>query len=392
MFKEPVDDRILGDLSISLKDANWDRLKGTYQLKETVKKSRTVSRIFEKPIPGAQIKEELEKTSEGREFLTSVMKFLKTYGWMSPYVHQLQIESFYEKPEYYLDQLRFYIVTDFDYDKSLKEAAEKVEIAKRDFLKKTENLSSTDKAEMMKWFNRVLGMASINPDHHFYYDQGTQTRLGYVCRQLGKKLVEAGVLEDPGDIFYLHYYEVKTVAADPKAFDAKKLTAERRRKLEDEYRKTPYLGWFGTATDWSMTKEFWGPNYWGWSKDRIDEFVQVRDVIEGKRAPPKTIKGIGTGTPVAEGTARIVLSADDFAKVQYGDVAVAIMTSPAWGPLLPRLKGLVTDSGTTMAHPAIISRTWGIGCVVGTRVGTQVIKDGQRVKVNGMDGTVELLA
>jgi pyruvate,water dikinase len=66
------------------------------------------------------------------------------------------------------------------------------------------------------------------------------------------------------------------------------------------------------------------------------------------------------------------------------------MTSPAWGPVLPRLKGLVTDSGTAMAHPAIISRAWGIACVVGTRIATQVIKDGQIVRVNGMDGTVEI--
>lgn len=391
ILKEDVDERIAGDLSISTKDANWERLKGIYELKEKIKKSPLLTEIFKKPIPPLQVIEELEKTEEGKAFFNEIKVFLKKYGWMSPYVHQLQVESFYERPEYFIEMLRFYYVTDFDYDKSLKEAEEKVEKAKRDFLAKVEskNLSPEEKEEILKWYERVLKMAPINPDHHYYYDQGTQTRLGYVCRQVGKKLVEAGVLEDPSDVFYLRYYELKTIAADPKAFDAKKLTKERKKQLEEEYRKVPYLGWFGTATEWAMTKEFWRL-YWGWDVNRVKEFEELRQVIEGKKPPPKVLKGIPTGTPVAEGPAKIVLTADDFKKVEQGDVAIAIMTSPAWGPVLPRLKGLVTDSGTAMAHPAIISRAWGIACVVGTRIATQVIKDGQIVRVNGMDGTVEI--
>lgn len=392
ILKSEPDERIIGDLSISLQDANWDRLKGVYELKEKIKKSPILSEVFKKPLPGAQLLKELQKTDEGKAFMDEVMKFLKVFGWMSPYVHMLQVESFYEKPEYFLDMLRFYYVTDFDYEKERQTAVEKVEKAKKDFLELVEkaNLSPEEKEEIMKWYQRVLTMAPINPDHHFYYDQGTQTRLGYVFRQVGKKFVEMGLLEDPGDIFYLRLDEIKTLAADPKALDSKKIAKERRKKLEEEYRKIPYLGWFGTATEWSMTKEFWRL-YWGWDLERLKEFEKIKQVILGKAPPPKVLKGVPTGTPIAEGTVKIVLTADDFKKVEKGDVAVAIMTSPAWGPVLPRLVGLVTDSGTAMAHPAIISRAWGIACVVGTRVATQVLKDGMKVRVNGMDGTVEIL-
>ena len=392
ILKSEPDERILGDLSISLQDANWDRLKGIYELKEKIKKSPTLSEVFKKPLPGAQLLKELQKTDEGKAFMDEIMKFLKVFGWMSPYVHQLQVESFYEKPEYFLDMLRFYYITDFDYEKERQTAVQKVEKAKKDFLELVEkaNLSPEEKEEIMKWYQRVLTMAPINPDHHFYYDQGTQTRLGHVFRQIGKKFVEMGLLEDPSDIFYLRIDEIKTLAADPKAFDSKKVAKERRKKLEEEYRKVPYLGWFGTATEWALTKEFWRL-YWGWDVERVKEFEKLKQVILGKAPPPKVLKGIPTGTPIAEGTVKIVLTADDFKKVEKGDVAVAIMTSPAWGPVLPRLAGLVTDSGTAMAHPAIISRAWGIACVVGTRVATQVLKDGMKVRVNGMDGTVEIL-
>ena len=188
---------------------------------------------------------------------------------------------------------RYYVETDFDYEKALSEAREKLEKAKKAFLEKVEQkkLSSEEKEELMKWFKRVLELSSLNPDHHFYYDQGTQCRLGYIIRQLGKKFVEAGILEDPLDIFYLRYYELKKIYADPKAFDAKKLTKERRRQYEEEYRKTPYYGWFGTATEYALTPDVWRA-YWGWSEEAIKEYEKIKEVVLGKRAPPKVIKGL----------------------------------------------------------------------------------------------------
>jgi len=395
---EEADERIVGDLSISLNDANWDRLKYIHKFIKKIKESATLEKLFREKSAGIDILEALKHTSEGQSFLKEVLDFLKVYGWMSPYVHMLQVESFFERPEFFFDQLRYYFITDYDYNKDYAEAVERVERAKRDFLTKLEQkgLPSEHKNELLKWYERVLIMAPLNPDHNFYFDQGTQTRLGYICRQLGKKLVEAGILEDAADVFFLKYYELKTIVGDPKAFDAKKIVKERKMKLEKEFNETPYLGWFGTATEWALTKEFWR-TYFGWdisnfreSQEKTREEIVPEIKIEGNRL--KVIKGIATGTPTREGIAKLVLRTEDFRKIQKGDVAVAIMTSPAWGIILPKLAGLVTDSGTALSHPAINSRTFGIACVVGTRIGTKVIKEGQRVRVNGSNGTVEILS
>ena len=68
------------------------------------------------------------------------------------------------------------------------------------------------------------------------------------------------------------------------------------------------------------------------------------------------------------------------------------MTSPAWVVLFTKIGGLITDSGGALSHPAVVSREFGIPAVVGTRTGTQAIKTGQRVRLNGASGLVEILA
>jgi pyruvate,water dikinase len=68
------------------------------------------------------------------------------------------------------------------------------------------------------------------------------------------------------------------------------------------------------------------------------------------------------------------------------------MTSPSWVVLFTKISGLVCDSGGALSHPAVVSREFSIPAVVGTRVATQKIKTGQRIRVNGVAGTVELIA
>jgi pyruvate,water dikinase len=67
------------------------------------------------------------------------------------------------------------------------------------------------------------------------------------------------------------------------------------------------------------------------------------------------------------------------------------MTNPAWVVLFTKIAGLVTDAGGTVSHPAVVSREFGIPAVVGTSEATQKIKTGDRVRVNGAVGIVEIL-
>ncbi|HEV7752275.1 MAG TPA: PEP-utilizing enzyme, partial [Baekduia sp.] len=86
-----------------------------------------------------------------------------------------------------------------------------------------------------------------------------------------------------------------------------------------------------------------------------------------------------------------VSSSDEFDQVQAGEILVCRMTNPAWVVLFTKIGGLVTEAGGTSSHPAVVAREFGIPAVVGTNdAGTQ-IKTGDRVRVNGGTGVVELL-
>lgn len=90
----------------------------------------------------------------------------------------------------------------------------------------------------------------------------------------------------------------------------------------------------------------------------------------------------------ATGTARVILSTKDFSRFNPGDILVTRSTNPAWTPLIGVAKAVVTDIGSTLCHAAIVSREYGVPCIVATGNGTKVIKDGDKIEVNADEGIV----
>ena len=103
------------------------------------------------------------------------------------------------------------------------------------------------------------------------------------------------------------------------------------------------------------------------------------------------MSGLAASPGVVEGTARIVSSVDEFDQVQEGEILVCQMTNPAWVVLFTKIGGLVTDAGGVASHPAVVAREFGIPAVVGTSIATERIATGDRVRVNGSSGLVEVL-
>ena len=93
---------------------------------------------------------------------------------------------------------------------------------------------------------------------------------------------------------------------------------------------------------------------------------------------------------VIEGRARVVLNMED-ADLEDSDILVTSFTDPSWTTLFVSIKGLVTEVGGLMTHGAVIAREYGLPAVVGVENATKLIKDGQRIRVNGTDGYVEIL-
>ena len=85
------------------------------------------------------------------------------------------------------------------------------------------------------------------------------------------------------------------------------------------------------------------------------------------------------------------MTVEQFDEVRDGDILVCQMTNPAWVVLFTKIAGLVTDTGGTTSHPAVLSREFGIPAVIGTSNATKRIKTGDRIRVDGSKGRVEIL-
>ncbi|KXI44507.1 phosphoenolpyruvate synthase [Bacillus cereus] len=118
------------------------------------------------------------------------------------------------------------------------------------------------------------------------------------------------------------------------------------------------------------------------------------EIITGKykreNLPAEAIVGLPVSSGVVEGRARVILNMED-ANLEEGDILVTAFTDPGWTPLFVSIKGLVTEVGGLMTHGAVIAREYGLPAVVGVENATKLIKDGQRIRVHGTEGYIEVL-
>lgn len=99
-----------------------------------------------------------------------------------------------------------------------------------------------------------------------------------------------------------------------------------------------------------------------------------------------------TGTPASRGTAtgtvRVIMGPEGFGELRAGEIMVCPYTNPSWTPLFQRAAAVVVDTGGMGSHTAIVAREYGIPAVMGTRTGTSVLADGDRVTVDGGTGRI----
>jgi phosphohistidine swiveling domain-containing protein len=223
-----------------------------------------------------------------------------------------------------------------------------------------------------------LRMAPLTPDHHFYIDQGANAHVRLVLIEVGRKLVEAGRLDQPDDVMFLRYNELRSLIGRADAIAAHEIVAARRREREAAERLHP-RDWVGTVTASQLAFPYLVN--WGYP----DRFYrqQPEDV--------RSITGLAASPGVIEGIARVVRTVDEFDDVRDGDILVCQMTNPAWVVLFTKIAGLVTDTGGLTSHPAVLAREFEIPAVVGTSVATARIATGDRLRLDGTAGRVEVL-
>jgi phosphoenolpyruvate synthase/pyruvate phosphate dikinase len=178
-----------------------------------------------------------------------------------------------------------------------------------------------------------------------------------------EQLVQANVIHEKEDIYYLSFEELREVVG------TNKLDYQIINKRKDEYKLYEKL-----------------------NPPRV--ITSDGEIIAGKYnredLPAGALAGMAVSSGVIEGRARVILKMED-ADIEDGDILVTTFTDPSWTALFVSIKGLVTEVGGLMTHGAVIAREYGLPAVVGVENATGLIKDGQRIRVNGTDGYVEVM-
>jgi pyruvate,water dikinase len=176
-------------------------------------------------------------------------------------------------------------------------------------------------------------------------------------------LMKENVISEKEDIFYLDVAELTIVIKDRKADHA---LIEKRRTAFRSFEKL--------------------------SPPRI--ITSDGEIFSGeyhnKDLPEGALAGLAVSTGVVEGRARVILKMEE-AELEEGDILVTPFTDPSWTPLFVSIKGLVTEVGGLMTHGAVIAREYGLPAVVGVENATKLIRDGDRIRVNGGEGYVTRL-
>ena len=178
-----------------------------------------------------------------------------------------------------------------------------------------------------------------------------------------EQLVQANVIHEKEDIYYLTFEELREVVR------TNKLDYQIISKRKDEYKFYEKL-----------------------TPPRV--ITSDGEIIAGEykreNLPAEAIVGLPVSSGVIEGRARVILHMED-ADLEDGDIVVTSFTDPSWTPLFVSIKGLVTEVGGLMTHGAVIAREYGLPAVIGVENATKLIKDGERIRVNGTEGYVEIL-
>jgi pyruvate,water dikinase len=328
-----------------------------------------------------QIREQLSKTGGNASvWLTKFDDFLEVYGWRTEGIADANLPSWKEDPSSPLGQIRNFLAMDAPHDFDQAAAAARQE---RD--EAIDAARGRLSGETLGAFDELLAVSQVanfawwNEDHNYYIDLRATIPLRRAALAIGAAC-GADTYEDG---LFLFFPEAIDVCAGRRPWSAVQSLATARREYYEHYneiRETlpKAVGTFPDKVDDPVLIEIFGlHHHW----------------FEGLRSDPDAtvLKGFPASAGTVRGRARVMLSATELYDLHEGEILVCEATSPNWTPAFAVIAGCVCDGGGSLTHAAIVSREYGIPCVVGCSVATARIRTGDLVEVDGARGVVTIV-
>ncbi|MBW7632788.1 phosphoenolpyruvate synthase [Bacillus licheniformis] len=310
--------------------------------------------------------DELVKFAGGKEIQDAIYDYLSKYGMRCPGEIDITRTRWSEKPITLVPMI-LNNIKHFEPNAGNR----KFEQGRRNALEKEQELIERlkqlpDGEQKAKETKRMIDLIRNFIGYREYPKYGIVSRFFIYKQALLKEaaqFVQAGVIHEKEDIYYLTFEELHEAA--------------RTKKIDDQIisiRKDEYKLYEKLTPPRVITSD--------------------GEIITGEykreSLPANAIVGLPVSSGVIEGRARVILNMEN-ADLEDGDILVTSFTDPGWTPLFVSIKGLVTEVGGLMTHGAVIAREYGLPAVVGVENATQLIKDGQRIRVHGTEGYIELL-
>jgi len=246
-------------------------------------------------------------------------------------------------------------------------------------------------------FASKLGLArTVFPyveNHNFYVEHWGHSIVWRKMRELGGIFVKEGFFRNADDVFLLGRNEVPVALFDlyhgwavgvpPRGPKYWPREIERRQAIMKALRAWSPPPALGKPPE--VVTEPFTVMLWGITTDSVQQWLGGADTDGG-------LSGFAASPGIAEGPARVILSADGIGDLQEGEILVAPLTAPSWAPVFGKIAATVTDVGGIMSHAAIVCREYGLPAITGTAFGTKTIKTGQRIRVDGNTGKVTVLS
>ncbi|MFI0771299.1 rifamycin-inactivating phosphotransferase [Streptomyces sp. NPDC021218] len=310
--------------------------------------------------------DELAKLAGGAEARDAIESYLDRYGMRCVGEIDITRPRWRERPTtlvpVILDNVR-----NFEpgaAERRFEQGRQKAEKKRQDVLARLRALPDGDrKADETK---RMIDRVRTFIGYREYPKYGIISRYFVYKRALlaeAERLVRAGVLPDQEDIFYLTFHELHDVVRSHQVDG--RLIQQRKEAFRSYHALTP-------------------------PRVLTSDGEAVTGAYRRDDAPAGALIGLPVSAGTIEGRARVILDMAD-ADLAAGDILVTAFTDPSWSPLFVAIAGLVTEVGGLMTHGAVIAREYGLPAVVGVERATRLIRDGQRIRVHGTDGYVEIL-
>lgn len=294
-------------------------------------------------------------------------EYLNKYGHRGPHETEVYIPRPAEDPDWIEKQLENLELSPTDVDTLLREQRARYEQA-------LEKLQHTVPRRFEALLRRLHAAAELTRTREAARSEVIRTF--WVSRDF---ILRAGsICGLEGDAFFLEYEEIlQVLEGNDRAIQ--QIPARKR-----AYQKYSMLPQYPT-----LIMGHFDPDIWAADPNRRTDIFDARGQI--KTQYTKQIRGLPGSAGHVQGRVRIVHSPDEGDQLQPGEILVAITTNVGWTPIFPRAVAVITDVGAPLSHAAIVARELGIPAVVGCFNATSVLKTGDRVRVDGGQGIVEIL-